>query len=759
MIRSKRVSLSVASSAFVACIVLFAPSLNAQTSPAQTAREEQVVTLSPFTVTGAKASRYQPTESVSSGRIATSILDTAQSVSVVPRELIEDAGTFRIFDAIKYTAGASDSTLPGAIDRITLRGFQTDNGYLDNFFFWAQANIDPAIVERIEIVKGPNAILNPSGPAGGIVNVVSKSPLFSRQNSVKLQLGEYDANRVEADFTDQIAGAPHLAYRLVLARQDSEGYHDTTFVKSSVIMPMLTWKISPQTQVTFKYLFYDWESPPYLGYPIDPSVTTDSKAVMIAGVPRTRSLQEKSMPRIEERHQFLTNLQSQISSALSMRLSVNGLYAYGQNQQILNSGNAFGARNPNTGKWESGVTFGATPPFAATPAPSPTRVYNRTGSLDWTYYHYYNLQNDFVYKRQLGSVGSTSVVGYTLDYARQEQQRRNSPLPATDIDNPVYGAAPTLGPINYDQILTNLSANLFLSEQLSVWDNRLVLAANVTRLSVKSDNVDRLPDPAVTTFNRSGDKTIFSWSALAKATDKLSVYYSQSRNAAPVFLAGTPPSSFSFREGEQWEAGIKWQSRDGRTVVNLAYYDISVNNFSFPNPAAVGQGNVSNIPLFIFGQFESKGIDFEASSAVNDHLTFIGNYSRSKYRDEFGVRQRGTADVSAGLFARYDLAGSEVPDGWSVTLGLEYLGDRAGDFASGLTAASTPTNPIFNQPSFYLPSRFLANLGLGYTSGRWRFDLLVQNVLDEDYLAASINRNLVITGTPINAKVAVTYRF
>lgn len=754
MIHLKR-TIVVAGALFLA----FSTHAQINTDRSQEDSEGEVVELSAFVVTGSKASRYQPTESVSSGRIATSIMDTAQSVSVVPLELLEDAGTFRIFDAIKYTAGASDSTLPGAIDRITLRGFQTDNGYLDNFFFWAQANIDPAIIERIEIVKGPNSILNPTGPAGGIVNVVSKSPLFSARNQVKLQLGQYDANRIEADFTGPIGSSGKVAYRLVVARHDSDGYHDNSYVNSTVIMPMLTWRISPTTEFTVKYFYYDWESPPFLGYPIDPSVTTDSKAIMIRGVPRTRSLQEKSMARVEDRHQVLTTLTSKLNDNLSVRLSVNGLYAYASNQQILNRGNSYGARNPLTGKWESGVTFSSTAPFEATPLPAPTRVYDRTGSLDWTNYNYYNIQNDYAYIREFESFMSTTLVGFTLDYMRQKQKRRNSPLPAMDIDNPVYGSEPDLGPLNYNQALTNLNSNIFIAQQFSMLNERLIFSANLTRLAVESDNVNRLSDPAVTTFDRTGKTNIFSWSILGKIQENLSVYYSSSRNAAPVFLVGTPPSDFSFREGEQWEVGLRWQAQEGRTVVNLAYYDIEVNNFSFPNPAAVGAGNVANIPLYIFGSYVSKGYELEFSSALNDNLTLIGNYSHSKYRNQFGVRQRGTADTSAALLIRYDFRPESEPSGWYGSLGMEYLSDRAGDFSSGLTPASTPGNPIYNQPTFYLPSRFIANVGAGYRNGPWRIDVLLQNALNQDYLAASINRNLVITGAPANIKASVTYRF
>ncbi|MEO7598820.1 MAG: TonB-dependent receptor plug domain-containing protein [Opitutus sp.] len=489
---------------------------------------DEVIVLTPFSVSGERASRYQPTQSVSSGRIATSIADTAQSVSVIPRELIDDAGTGRIFDALKYAAGVSESTLPGAVDRITLRGFQTDNGLIDNFYFLAQAGADPAIVDRIEVVKGPNSILNPSGPAGGTINVVTKSPLFRRENSLKLQLGQYDANRLEGDFTGPLSDGSKFAYRMVFAREDSESYHDNTFTKSLVVMPMMTWRISPTVELTVKYLYLDWKRPPFLGYPVDPRSNSDNEAVMLAGVPRTRSLQEEEQARFEFRHQVFSNLLAKFSDDFSGRLSINGVYGRGGNQQLLNSGNNFGDRDPKTGRWVTGVSFLQVAPFTSTPLPAPSRTYNRGGRVERSWTHHFNLQNIYVLAKQTDLFASTSVFGFTADFQTYLAQNQDSPIAPINIDAPVYGSKPVVAPPNFKQESTETTANAFLSQQFRLFQERLFVSGSYTVLGTKTDVVNELASPETTITNRRGNTDLLSWSVLAKVFPGVGIYYADS---------------------------------------------------------------------------------------------------------------------------------------------------------------------------------------------------------------------------------------
>ena len=104
---------------------------------------------------------------------------------------------------------------------------------------------------------------------------------------------------------------------------------------------------------------------------------------------------------------------------------------------------------------------------------------------------------------------------------------------------------------------------------------------------------------------------------------------------------------------------------------------------------------------------------------------------------------------------------AEPVKGLTVGVGLDYLDKRPGDAPSGTpTSASTPTNIIMPQPTFWLPARTLVNASIVYAwNTHYKAQLNIDNLFDEDYLAASINRYMVIPGTPLNARLTVTYTF
>jgi iron complex outermembrane receptor protein len=368
------------------------------------------------------------------------------------------------------------------------------------------------------------------------------------------------------------------------------------------------------------------------------------------------------------------------------------------------------------------------------------------------------LQNIYALTKANDVFNSTTVFGWSIDYQNLEAKNQDSPIAPINIDTPVYGAVPVVAPANFRQRSTTTTGNAFLAEQLRFLKDRLFVSGSFTALGTKTDVNNILLTPPTTISNREGSKNILAWSVLGKVTTDLGVYYSDSSNAAPTSLLGTPATAFTFREGKQKEFGAKYSFNKGRSVISAAVFDISVNNFSFANPAAVGASD-PRIPLSIVGDFVSKGWELEFSSAIGTQWTLLGNYSHSKYRDTYGVRQRGTADDSAALFVRYDLGRVGGEGGLYFTAGFEYLGDRAGDAPGGFTAASTPTKIILNQPTFYVGSRKLLNLGAGYKRDRWQVDVYLQNALNEEYISATINRNLAIAGAPTNIKASFIYRF
>ena len=163
----------------------------------------------------------------------------------------------------------------------------------------------------------------------------------------------------------------------------------------------------------------------------------------------------------------------------------------------------------------------------------------------------------------------------------------------------------------------------------------------------------------------------------------------------------------------------------------------------------------------MFSNRKAKGWEYELRANPTENISIIGNYTHFRNRDPNNVEFRGTAERSGAVLVSYEFT-KDTPmlDGFRVAVGLDYIGDRPGDAASGLTPASTPENVIPNQPSFYLGARTLMNVIIAYDSKKnWSVQLNVDNALDKEYLMASINRSMVYPGTPRNFRLSANYKF
>ncbi|HTO04657.1 MAG TPA: TonB-dependent receptor plug domain-containing protein, partial [Opitutus sp.] len=167
------------------------------------AGSDEVVTLPQFTITETTANPYVSRQALSTSRVAMDIQDIPQSVSVVTNDFIKDSMGQRMLDAAKYITPVVESTLPIGGDRYTIRGFQVSHEFIDGMEISGadgySMSIAPYNIERIEIIKGPNAILVPGGSPGGQFNPITKSPFMKDASSVTLELAQYFANAISTD--------------------------------------------------------------------------------------------------------------------------------------------------------------------------------------------------------------------------------------------------------------------------------------------------------------------------------------------------------------------------------------------------------------------------------------------------------------------------------------------------------------------------------------------------------------------------------
>jgi iron complex outermembrane receptor protein len=724
----------------------------------------EVVKLSAFEVSSAAPNRYQASDVTSGGRLRTAIFDSPQAISVVPEALLKDVGAIRTIDALKYISGVTESTLPNGLDRVTVRGFQWDGQTVDGFYSNSYNNLDPFLLDRIEVVKGPNAIISPSGNPGGTVNHVTKKPLFvSPRHSVRFEYGAFDAGSVEFDSTGRLGDAKSkFAYRLLVAYRDYDAYYDKTSTQRHSISPSLSYQLAPNTKITVQAEFLKWKAGTYLGFPIDPSAGSTNEARMLAGVSPTTAFYNDDVYRTDRRTSFQAFLTSELTEHLSVRLAARQVnYAMRTYQLNFASTNGDGgARDPNTGRYVPFTVFGPGPAFAPSPAAVQNRTFNQTGSTADIIEKRQNFQNDWVYERTVAGVKSTTSAGFA--YTRR--------LPDADASVFVVGSEGV--PINMDRVvlgqyrstgvtldkfdILELTRQYYLNQSVTAFDGRAIFSAGVSKIESRNGTKQLLSGRTSSTIN--SDATTVNYGVVVKPAPNVSLFYGHAENASPIASSISPPGTPAFTEGVQDEFGGRVRLVDNRLQLSVTYFKISQNAFSVTNP-----GNLVSPPPNprlpnVFSDRVAKGWELEGTFEIQKGLTVIGHYTAFTNRDPFNVPFRGTAEKSAAAWARYEFQSSALK-GFSVSAGANWLDKRPGDIGSGVTAASTPTRLIPNLPSFYLPARTLVDLSASYTRGAWTYQANIDNVFDQEYILASISRMLVVPGSGINLRASVTYRF
>lgn len=238
-----------------ALLCTVAPALSlAQPAPAA----DDVVKLPSLKVVGEKIA----VDSALGTRINTPLIETPQSVSVVTQAELDERGVQNLNEAVAYVAGVRPESggQDSRMDTVTIRGYTVSGSttsyiYLDGLRSltgggWTYQAFDTFGLERVEVLKGPAAVLYGQVAPGGIVNAVSKRPDSEFRNTVGVQVSSH--NTVQGTFDVGGSDAKKtLQYRVVGLARDGEAEVDDTDLQRLFIAPSLTWNLSPRASLTF----------------------------------------------------------------------------------------------------------------------------------------------------------------------------------------------------------------------------------------------------------------------------------------------------------------------------------------------------------------------------------------------------------------------------------------------------------------------------------------------------------------------------
>lgn len=225
------------------------------------------------------AGGYQTEAIGSATKTLTALRDTPQSITVVSSEQIKDQSFQSISDVVNYIPGVSSHQGENNRDQLVIRGNSTSadfylNGVRDDVQYYR----DLYNVERIEALKGPNAMIFGRGGGGGVINRVTKEAGFAPIREVTLQGGSFRSGRFTADF-DQPFGNK-AAFRINSLYENSDSFRRFVGLKRYGINPTFTLLPNQRTKLTLSYEYFhdgrvaDRGIPSFQGRPIDIPTST-----------------------------------------------------------------------------------------------------------------------------------------------------------------------------------------------------------------------------------------------------------------------------------------------------------------------------------------------------------------------------------------------------------------------------------------------------------------------------------------------------
>lgn len=651
---------------------------------------------------------YRAERSRAATKTDTALVDVPQSVSVVTRDLIRDQSMQSLMDVARYVPGAGMAQGEGNRDAIILRGnSSTSDFFLDGVRDDVEYFRDLYNIDRVEILKGPNAMIFGRGGAGGVVNRVSRQANWEPVREVTLQGGSWDNRRATFDVGGAVSDG--FAARVMGVYEDSESYRDGVELERKGINPTFALAVGDSTVLRFSYEYFDYDRVADRGIP------------SFEGVPfRTDNSTFFGDPGRSPTHATVNQGSVTIDHAFSDDLRLRNRTVYADFDKFYQNVFAGGPVDGATGL-------------------VPLAAYNNEQLRE----NIFN-QTDLTFSAQTRSIGHEFLVGLELGEQTTENQRMTGLFNGTDAAFLVPATDPRVSvPVTFAPTATDATnrgratiAALYVQDQIEFTPNWLAVVG-LRYDSFDMDFTDRRGEG--TRIETSDDLFSPRGGLIYKPVDNVSLYASYSMTYVPrsgAQLASLTPTNAAFdpEEFENVEVGAKWDISPA-LAVTAAVFQLDRKNVVIADPNAPGES------LLVDGQ-RTDGVELGISGQVSDAWSIQGGYA---WQDgELTDRLGGTTlaqlpEHVVSLWNRYDFNPA-----WGVGLGIIYQSDM---YAAADNAVT-------------LPGFTRVDAGVYYTlNERLRMQVNVENLLDERYYPNAHNNNNITPGSPLAVRVGVTANF
>ncbi len=670
--------------------------------------EEAVIQADEIIVTGEK----QGYQTVKSAGLKTDVplLDTPQSVSVITEEQIQDQAIQDISDITRYTPGLSISQGEGHRDAIVIRGLRSTADFFvdgvrdDVQYFRPLYNLD-----RVEVHKGPNAMIFGRGSGAGNINRVTKTPILNdRFASINSTGDTFGAYQFTADGNTYISD--NAAIRVNMLAEGFENHRDFFDGERYAFNPTIAAKLGKNTRAQFSYEYIDDDRVVDRGIPSFNGEPAPGFYETFFGSPsanyttlEAHILRGRIFHDFNENHQVNATIQYSDFDKIYQNLFANNPFDFANNQVEL------------------------------------------SGYRDTTERENFIAQINFL--SNVETAGMKHQLLYGFEYADQETQNARNNVDfgggaATStfiFSDPLSIPGFSFPNVNRNRDSDLTVASLYIQDQITVTDYFQIIAG--ARYDQFDLNVNDIA--ANLEIGRIDKKLSPRLGFIFKPQEDVSIYASYSESFLPrsgeQFLTlSTTNANLAPQVFENYEFGVKWD------ILNALSFTSSIFRLNLDNDTTVDPSDAtSNIRI----SSQIEGLELQLVGQVTPQWQINAGYSYLDAKENGrligGVEQNRTLrEVPQNMFSiwnRYDFTSS-----FGLGLGLIYQDEQ-------FTEIDNDT---------VLPSFTRVDAAAYYTvTDNIRLQLNIENLFDEEYFPASHNDDNISTGEPINGRLSLRIDF
>ena len=640
----------------------------------------------------------------SSPKFSETPLDTPQTITAVPRVLMQEQGVTTLRDALRNVAGISLAAGEGGAqgDNLTIRGFTARNDlFIDGMRDFGSYYRDPFNTEEVEVLQGPSSVTFGRGSTGGVVNQATKAPGLSRFISGDLEFGTDLTRRLTLDIDRPWPSlAKGAAFRLnLMGDEGNVAGRDVAENRRFGIAPSLALGLGTPTRWTFSYFHQNADDNPDYGIPWlfnGPAPVDRHNYYGFQDGNYLRTRDDIGTARVEHDLKRRITLRDQVRYASYVRAALIT---------------------------EAQIPAGTT---AATPLASIAIARHEIGvnSVE----SFLDEQLDLTVHEGTGFLRHDIVAGVEAGRETSAPTRPSwTDVPSTSLLDPDPSQAFTgTVAITSSVHTTSVTAAAYVLDTMKL--GRHFDLTGGFRWDRFETNYAQSVVPA-TAFQRIDEMPSWRAAAVYKPVDSGSIYFDAGTSfnpSAESLSLSASTASLPPEKNRTYEFGTKWDFAQGRTSIRAAAFQTVKRNAREPDPA----NSLLNV---LAGTQRVNGLQIEARGRITSRWDMLGSYANldgrvtgsNYYPASIGARLANVPRHSFDFWSMYRLPGH-----WEAGFGGNYISSRT----ASSTAPLDPTTGLVKQvPGYWvfngmarrpLPDHLDLQVNVANIANRYYYDQL-----------------------------------